>query len=160
MSKGKPITREEALQLVPRIEKMLRPWTKRVMVCGSVRRGVKDVVNDIDVVVIPVDGEKIVRKSISMDLEGVQVDVNVTTEEAWGASILMWTGTKELNVKMRSEAKARGWKISQYGLFDRETGKKLAGRTEEEMFEALGLEYLAPAEREIGWNDELKRLGE
>jgi len=158
MSKGKPISRCEAFGLVPKIEKMLEGKVKRMMVCGSLRRGVKDVVNDIDVVVIPSEEWKTERKSFQYEIDGVQVDVNLTTEDSWGASILMWTGTKELNVKMRAVAKEKGLKLSQYGLFDKKTNEKIAGRTEEEIFEALGLKFLEPHEREIGWSEELERI--
>ena len=53
---------------------------KRMLVCGSLRRGVKDVVNDIDVVVIPSEEWQTDRKSFQYEVEGVQVDVNLTTE--------------------------------------------------------------------------------
>ena len=157
MSKGKPISREEALKLVPKIEKMLEGRVKRMMVCGSLRRGVKQIVNDIDVVVIPSEEWQTDRKSFQYEIDGVQIDVNLTTEESWGASTLMWTGTKELNVKMRAVAKEKGLKLNQYGLFYNADGKKIAGRTEEEMFEALGLKYLEPHQREVGWYGELER---
>ena len=88
----------------------------------------------------------------------MQVDVNLTTEESWGASILMWTGTKELNVKMRAVAKEKGLKLNQYGLFRRSDGVKVAGRDEEEVFEVLGLKYLEPHQREVGWHGELERI--
>ena len=158
MSKGKPVARDEALRLVPQIEEMLMGKVKRMLVCGSLRRGVKDVVNDIDVVVIPSEEWQTDRKSFQYEVEGVQVDVNLTTEESWGASILMWTGTKELNVKMRAVAKEKGLKLNQYGLFRRSDGVKVAGRDEEEMFEVLGLKYLEPHQREIGWYGELERI--
>ena len=158
MSKGMPVTREAALSLIPRIERMLDGKIDRMLICGSLRRGHKDIVNDIDIVVIKSDFWDTDRKSFTFEVEGVQVDINLTTEESWGASILMWTGTKELNVKMRAIAKERGFKLSQYGLFDRETNKRVAGRTEEEMFKALGLKFLPPEKREIGWHENLERL--
>jgi len=67
-------------------------------------------------------------------------------EEEWGAALLYFTGSKNFNIRMRNAAIAKGWKLNEYGLWDGD--KLIAGKTEEEIFEALGWEFVEPTARE------------
>ena len=136
---------------------------------GSMRRGQKTV-RDVDVIVCLNDEEKereLVAKVLAdagleadvrngQEKIGVSVpvrsqgrsftlDLNFTVPESRGAYYLYFTGPKAFCIQQRAMAKARGLLLNQRGLFKGK--KKLAGATEQEMFEALGLKYLEPEER-------------
>ena len=57
------------------------------------------------------------------------------------------TGPAKYNIQMRGQAKRKGFRLNEYGLYNRESGEYVAGTTERSIFEALGLEYEAPTER-------------
>ena len=77
---------------------------------------------------------------------GLQVDVRVVPEQSYGAALLYFTGSKAHNIALRGLANDRGWKLNEYGLF---SGKRrIAGTTEEEVYEKLGLAYVPPELRE------------
>ncbi len=86
-----------------------------------------------------------------------QVDIRLVNEGEYGAALLYFTGSKEHNVKLRSWAKARGWKLNEYGVFDAKTDKKLAGKTEEEIYEWFDMQYIPPELREEKGEIELAR---
>jgi len=132
----------------------------QVCMAGSLRRG-KSTVGDLDIlstdarVIDAVKGCPGVaqvleggRKRTSVKLEdGVQVDVRLFAPEEYGAALVYFTGSKDHNIALRNLAIERGWKLNEYGLFDKE-GKRLAGRTEEEVYDKLGMEYVPPELRE------------
>jgi len=74
------------------------------------------------------------------------VDVRLLQRESYGAALQYFTGSKEHNVALRERAKKRGWKLSEYGLFQGE--KALARRSEEEIYAKLGLPWIPPELRE------------
>jgi DNA polymerase (family 10) len=76
------------------------------------------------------------------------VDVRLVQEQQYGAALLYFTGSKEHNVKLRERAKQKGWKLNEYGLFDLKSHRQLAGRTEEQIYALLGLQYIPPELRE------------
>lgn len=76
----------------------------------------------------------------------VQVDFRIVEEDAYGAALFYFTGPKQFNIEMRTLALKRGLKINEYGIFRGE--EKLAGKTEEDMFAALDLDYLTPEQRQ------------
>jgi len=78
-------------------------------------------------------------------LEGVYTDVLFTTPESWGAALMHTTGPKELNIAQRARAAARGLTLNEYGLF--RGSERLAGASEEEIYEALQMPWLEPVER-------------
>ena len=80
---------------------------------------------------------------------GIQADIRVLPPESWGAGLLYFTGSKNYNIEMRKIAIKKGYKLSEYGLFDKQTGKMIAGKTEKEVLDKLGVKYLKPEEREI-----------
>ncbi len=76
----------------------------------------------------------------------LQVDLRVVAEEEFGAAFQYFTGSKAHNVVLRGMAKARGMKINEYGVFRGE--KRIAGRTEEEVYAAVDLPWIPPELRE------------
>jgi len=131
-----------------------------VGMAGSLRRG-KSTVGDIDllstddrviegikgcpgVAQVIESGPK--RTSVKLE-EGVQVDVRLFAKEEYGAALVYFTGSKDHNIALRNLAIEKGWKLNEYGLFDK-LGKRVAGKTEEEVYEKLGLQYVPPELRE------------
>lgn len=112
------------------------------LICGSIRREHK-FVHDIDIVVVG-KPEEVGRKYVNTQND-IQVDTYVASEENFGAMTLFLTGSKEFNVMMRVKAKARGMKLNQYGLW--QDGALIASRTENDIFEALGMPYVHPRNR-------------
>ena len=78
----------------------------------------------------------------------LQVDLRVVEEKSYGAALQYFTGSKEHNVKMRSLAIKKGFKLNEYGLFNKKTEKYIVGKNEEEIYKKLGLSYIEPELRE------------
>jgi DNA polymerase (family X) len=78
---------------------------------------------------------------------GMQADLRVVPEDAWGAAIQYFTGSKDHNVAMRTIAVKKKLKVSEYGVFDA-SGAKVAGETEASVYEAIGMRWMAPELRE------------
>ena len=129
---------------------------------GSLRRG-RETVGDLDLLVIGSDHASIAehfvkhprvaqilgkgedKVSVKLDND-LQVDVRLLEPKSYGAALMYFTGSKEHNVALRDRAKKKGWKLSEYGLFENE--KVLASRTEEEVYDKLGLPWIPPELRE------------
>lgn len=85
---------------------------------------------------------------------GIQADLRVIDEKIFGAALHYFTGSKEHNVAIRDRAKKMGLKISEYGVFEilkkrgKEDEKLVGGKTEEEIFKAVGLPFIEPLLRE------------
>jgi DNA polymerase (family X) len=142
------------------------PGLQKAELAGSLRRR-KETIGDIDIVVAadPRYRKKIVSMFIALpQVEKVlakgttkasvvlkhlqaQVDIRLVHDYEYGAALLYFTGSKEHNIKLRTIAKERGYKINEYGIFDAATGKRLAGETEEEMYHFLNLKYIPPEMR-------------
>lgn len=134
----------------------------RVVVAGSYRRR-RETVGDLDVLVAAKDGaavgDKLVRyENVAETLahgptrttvvlrSGLQVDVRAVPERSYGAALLYFTGSKAHNIALRALANERKWKLNEYGLY---AGKRrIAGATEEEIYEKLGLSFIPPELRE------------
>ena len=78
---------------------------------------------------------------------GVQADLLVVPEDSFGAALQYFTGSKEHGVALRKVALSRGFKLSEWGVFDG-NNHRVAGRTEEEVYQFLGLEWIPPEIRE------------
>jgi DNA polymerase (family 10) len=152
-------------------EEIARPLTdylrgvegvREVVVAGSFRRR-RETVGDLDLLVTcrprsPVmeqflrypDVEEVhaqgsTRSAVRLR-QGVNIDVRVVPDEAYGAALHYFTGSKSHNIAVRRMGIARGLKINEYGIF---RGKeRTGGRTEEEVFAAVGLPYIEPELRE------------
>jgi DNA polymerase (family X) len=86
---------------------------------------------------------------VSDGRRGLQVDLRIVPPESYGAALLYFTGSKEHNIELRERAIKRAMKLNEYGLFRVSDGEKMvAGRTEEEVYAALGLDWIPPELRE------------
>jgi len=154
--------------IIPLVERLVEylkshPNAKQVIPAGSYRRR-KETVGDIDILAISDKPEEIMDHFVNFpEVEyvhakgptktmvrlkiGLDVDLRVVEEDSFGAALAYFTGSKDHNIAMRELAIKKGWKLNEYGLFD-EKGKKIAGRTEEEIYEKLGLEWIPPELRE------------
>ena len=79
--------------------------------------------------------------------DGVQVDVRLFAKEEYGAAMMYFTGSKDHNIALRNLAIQKGWKLNEYGLFSKD-GARLAGKSEDEIYEKLGMDYIPPELRE------------
>ena len=78
----------------------------------------------------------------------IQVDLRVVPHECWGAALQYFTGSQAHNVAIREIAVRKKLKLSEYGLFDVETGDRIVSETEEEVYARLGMAWVAPPMRE------------
>jgi DNA polymerase (family 10) len=138
-------------------------YVYRVEVAGSIRRR-KETVGDIDILVttnkpndvmdyfsdIDLVDDVVVKgptkSTVRLKENGIDVDLRAFEDETFGSALMYFTGSKETNVELRRIAIAKGLKLSEYGIF--RDDKLLAGRTEEEIFKILGMEYIEPELRE------------
>lgn len=134
---------------------------KKVEYAGSLRR-CKDTIGDIDI--ICVGDSSIIDKFIkypqiervincgdvkaSVVLKNqIQCDLRVFEEDCYGSALCYFTGSKQHNIKLREIANKMGYALNEYGLFDRNK-RKLAGKTEKEIYEKLLMAYIPPELRE------------
>lgn len=87
------------------------------------------------------------KTSVVLD-DGIQVDLRVVKPESYGAALQYFTGSKEHNVKLRGIAIRKGYKLSEYGVFKKDTDKYVVGKNEREVYNKLGLQYIEPELRE------------
>jgi len=152
-----PIARD----IVNRLQKL--KVVKAAELAGSLRR-MKETVGDIDILVIANDARPVMNffttmpdvatvlakgptKSTVILNQGIQADVRVLEEKSFGAALQYFTGNKDHNIALRTMAIKKGLKLSEYGLFKR-SGGYVAGRTEQDVYKALGLPYIEPELRE------------
>ncbi len=157
----------EAVSLVEEILNYLKrsPHVGRLSPAGSVRR-MKETVGDIDILATGKDGGAIISHftrfagvtdvlasggtkgsvMVSTPRGERQVDLRIVDDSEYGAALQYFTGSKAHNVKLRSMAKEKGLKISEYGVF--RGRKKIAGHDEKEVYRALGLPFIPPELRE------------
>jgi DNA polymerase (family 10) len=154
----------EALPLMSELAERLRavPGVERLELAGSIRRR-KETIGDGDLLVVSSEPERVMdalaglpdvadviahgptKTSVKLR-SGMDVDMRVVPAESFGAALLYFTGSKAHNIVLRKMAIAKGLKLSEYGVFRGE--QSIAGRTEEEVYAALGLPYIPPELRE------------
>ena len=140
------------------------PGASRVEVAGSYRRQ-RDTVKDLDIVVatdeprsvlvsfaaLPQVERVLLRGDTKCSIEadgGFQVDCRAVAPEEFGSAMQYFTGSQAHNVRLRSRALRMGMTLNEYGLFRIEGGDRVAGDTEEQIYEALGLQWIPPDQRE------------
>jgi DNA polymerase (family 10) len=144
---------------------------ERCQYAGSLRR-FRETVGDIDILAAASDsgplmqalvdmpevisvvarGETKTSVRVSTDHAGqggsIQVDLRVIPADCWGAALQYFTGSQAHNVATREIAVRKKLKLSEYGLFEVETGNLIASATEEEVYQRLGLDWVPPPMRE------------
>lgn len=134
----------------------------RVEVAGSYRRR-RETVGDLDILVIAAPDSDVMRRFVGYEevaevlsqgptrasvvlRSGLQVDLRVVEAAAYGAALCYFTGSKAHNIAMRRIAQDAGLKLNEYGLF--RGRERVAGDSEESVYRALGLPWIAPELRE------------
>ena len=138
---------------------------EQIAAAGSLRRG-KETIGDLDLLVTgpkaldalerfivhpkahSVLGKGANKASIQFGLEGLQVDLRALPHESYGAAMQYFTGSKEHNIALRLRAQKLGLTLNEYGLFRVEDEVRVAGETEEEVYEKIGLRWIPPELRE------------
>ena len=139
---------------------------KEISIAGSLRR-MKETIGDIDILVtadkehwreiheyftkypeimeVLAKGET--KSSIILNT-GRQVDLRTVEPISWGAALQYFTGSKQHNIRIRDIAKEKGLKVNEYGVFKADTGERIGGEREEEVYELLGMQWIPPELRE------------
>ncbi len=152
------------LPLIREIEARLNacPNVKKAMAAGSVRR-MRETIGDVDFLVQSDDPETVSNFFVSMPeviqviekgktksaiklKTGMNADIRILPEESFGAALQYFTGNKPHNIELRKIAIDKKWKLNEYGIFDGNV--PIAGKTEEEVYEKLGLQWIPPEMRE------------
>ena len=142
---------------------------------GSLRRG-RETIGDLDLLITgpncaaaldriathprvqEVLGRGPNKTSVKFGREALQIDVRALDQESFGAAMQYFTGSKEHNVALRQRAIRMGFKLSEYGLFRADDQTRVAGETEEGVYQALGLDWVPPELRENNGEIELAEL--
>ncbi|MFB3819723.1 MAG: DNA polymerase/3'-5' exonuclease PolX [Candidatus Methylomirabilales bacterium] len=149
------------------------PGVRQIAVAGSLRR-MRETVKDIDVLVVSDAPAAVMAAFVgyagvaevlaqgetksSVRLRDIQVDLRVVEPEAFGAALQYFTGSKQHNIRVRELAQRRGLKLSEYGVFD-EAERRVAGATEAEVYQAVGLPWIPPELREDAGEIEAAQQG-
>jgi len=137
---------------------------EKINIAGSLRR-MKETIGDLDILISSKNPETIMQyfvsypevaqvlakgatKSSVLLNDNLQVDLRVVEEKSYGAAFQYFTGSKDHNVTLRGLAIRKGYKLNEYGLFDKNTEKYVAGKTEEDIYKKIGFPYIEPELRE------------
>ena len=149
------------------------PGVSQAAVAGSVRRR-RETIGDLDFLVVAGDPAAVMRAFVALPEvahvygtgptktnvrlhTGMDADLRVVPAESFGAALNYFTGSKDHNVALRRIAIERGLKLNEYGVFKGD--RAVAGRTEVEVYKALGLPYIPPELREMTGEIEAARAG-
>jgi len=131
---------------------------KKIVTAGSARRW-QETIGDIDLLATSIAPQKIMEAFVALPevvsvyaqgqtktlvrlKNGLDADLRVVAPEYFGSALQYFTGDKNHNVQLRELAIKKGYKLNEYGLFKAE--KKIAGETEQEIYQKLGLKYPEP----------------
>jgi DNA polymerase (family X) len=154
--------RDAAEQVVEALR--AHPAAERVEVAGSLRRWA-DSVKDIDIIATASDPAALAGALTGLEIvesvdssgdvgarvtthSGLKIDLKVVEPDQFGNVLQHFTGAKAHNVALRESAVRRGLHVSEYGILDDATGETLRCSSEEEVYAALGLEWIPPELRE------------
>ncbi|MCX8158809.1 MAG: helix-hairpin-helix domain-containing protein [Candidatus Pacearchaeota archaeon] len=154
---------KEAKKIINQLKKLKN--IEKIEAAGSIRRK-KPFIRDIDILVSSNNPEKVINAFVKLKnlkkilgkgatkatiilKSGIQADIRVINPKSWGAGLLYFTGNKNYNIMIRKIAIKKGFKLSEYGLFDKKTGKMIAGKTEKEIAKKLNIKLPKPENREI-----------
>jgi DNA polymerase (family 10) len=159
------------LPQIREIEKRLSsiPEVEKIAIAGSTRRW-KETIGDLDILIVSKNPKPVMEFFTSMPeviavyakgdtksavklKNGMDADLRVVPPESFGAALNYFTGSKDHNIALREIAIKKGYKLNEYGLFKIKNQKSkkeifIAGKTEEEIYRALGLSYIEPELRE------------
>jgi DNA polymerase (family 10) len=152
------------------------PGSQRCAYAGSLRR-MRETIGDVDILAAAADSAPLMAAFIAQPevasviasgpaktsirtVSGLQVDLRVVQLDAWGAALQYFTGSQAHNVAVRQIAIRQKLRLSEYGLFEVETGDLIVSRTEEEVYARLGLAWIPPAMREDHGEIEAAARGE
>jgi len=155
--------RRTAAELIEEFQSL--PGIEQVEAAGSLRRG-RETIGDLDILVTgPGAAEALNRivghvktqellghgankASVTFGTERLQVDVRALPHESFGAAMQYFTGSKEHNVAIRTNALKQGLTLNEYGLFTLDSNKRVGGESEIEIYERLGYAWIPPELRE------------
>ena len=174
-SSGQRQTLSSVLPVVDALARTVErlPGVERVAVAGSIRRR-KEMVGDADLLAVARDARAVIAAFAALPQVdrvvgqgptkcsvklggGLQVDLRVVPARSWGAALLYFTGSKAHNVVLRQLAIKRKLKLNEYGLF--RGNRRVAGTTEAEIYERLGLAFVPPELREDQGEVDAARTG-
>ena len=156
ISEIKPV----AMEVLGKLEKLKE--VERVSLAGSLRRG-KETIGDVDFLAVSkslkktmdffvalpgvekVWGKGGTKASVHMS-GGFDMDLRIVPEKSYGSALQYFTGSQGHNIATRKLAIDKGLKLSEWGVF--KGSKQIAGKTEEEVYKAIGLSYIPPELRE------------
>ena len=166
LGKALPLAEEIIAALKARCESPCKIDLSKIIYTGSLRR-LKETIGDIDIlaeagreealkvmdafVSLPEVEQVVLKGSTKSSVilkEGTSIDLRVVPPESYGAALQYFTGSKEHNIELRNIAIREGYKLSEYGLYLKNSGKQVAGKSEEEVYNKLGLAYIPPELRE------------
>lgn len=166
LGKALPLAEEIISALKARCESTCKIDLSKIIYTGSLRR-LKETIGDIDIlaeagreealkvmdafVSLPEVEQVVLKGSTKSSVilkEGTSIDLRVVPPESYGAALQYFTGSKEHNIELRNVAIREGYKLSEYGLYLKDSGQQVAGKSEEEIYNKLGLAYMPPELRE------------
>ena len=168
---------KDVVELAERLRK--EKTVREVTIAGSIRRR-KETIGDADILAVADNPEALMASFVSQPevthvyahgetrssvklVSGIDVDLRIVPRKSYGAAMNYFTGSKEHNVALRTRAIQRGYKLNEYGLFKRlagdKEGKRVAGDNEEELYRALGMDYIPPELREARGEIEAAEAG-
>ena len=150
--------RFSAERIIGTVASVLTPNTYTV--AGSWRRG-KSTIGDIDIISTeppPYLNPRLSRiadevieegdRNTSIRIGGQRVDIRYASPSRYGTMLLYLTGSKAFNIRLRGIAAMHGWKLNEYGITEKDTGKEHTFRDEPSIFTHLGMAYIPPELRE------------
>jgi DNA polymerase (family 10) len=153
-----------ALPIANEIKEQLKKekTVSQIEVTGSLRR-MKETIGDVDILFSSTKPEKTADFFVTMEdvqevlgkgitkcsvilKNNIRVDLRIVKEKSFGAALMYFTGSKDHNIELRKIAISKSYKLNEYGLFKKD--KQIAGKTEEEVYRKLGMDFIAPELRE------------